>query len=108
MGFTIKVLSNDLGRLSKELRPKASAIVKKTAFEIEASAKQRAAVDTGAMRSSITTTMDGDLSATVSVGAEYGPYQEYGTAFQPGTPFMTPAAEAARAPYAAAMRKILE
>ena len=53
--------------------------------------------------------MEGDLEAVVSVGAEYGVYQEYGTSRMPAQPYLTPAVEANRRPFhqatAAAVKK---
>lgn len=108
MGFTITLTNNHLTRIAAELRPKASAIVRKTAFQIEADAKQRAAVDTGAMRGSIQAVMDTDLEATIAVGVDYAAYVEYGTYKMPAQPYMTPAAEAARPSFDAAFQKIAE
>lgn len=73
-----------------------SALVRKTAFDIEADAKALAPVDTGALQSSISTTISGSTTLTTAeIGptVEYGIYQEYGTSTQPGTPFMGPAAD---------------
>lgn len=108
MSFTVR-LSNNFGKIADGLRPKAAAVVSKIAHTIEADAKSRAAVDTGAMRASISVVMDGDLSATIAPTVDYAVFVEYGTSRgAPAQPFMTPAAEAARQPFEAAMAKILE
>lgn len=108
MGFRVIVKQNDLARIAAELRPRASAVVRKTALDIEADAKGRAPVDTGALRNSIQTTMDGDLSASVGTNIEYAPFQEMGTHRMAAHPFMTPAAEAHRQPFIDAMSAVVE
>lgn len=75
---------------------KGSAILRKTAFDIEADAKVLAPVDTGTLRSSISTTITGDgrhgtMTAEIGPTVDYGIYQEYGTSTQSGKPFMGPA-----------------
>ena len=137
MAITITVTSNRLAEMGAKLPGAVSQIVKKSAFDLEAKAKALAPVDTGNMKSTIRTDItDGGMSATVSVGAEYGAHVEYGTqphvirprngkylAFpgsgggtvfatevnHPGTraqPFMTPAAEHVRPSFIAAFRSL--
>jgi HK97 gp10 family phage protein len=84
---------NNLPRITSRLPKRVSEIVKKTAFAIESEAKQLAPVDTGALRNSIQTHIDGPLKAEVGSVLEYAEYQEYGTRHQHGTPFLTPAAD---------------
>lgn len=74
----------------------AATVLRKTASDIEADAKALAPVDTGALRSSISTTITGDgrggaMTAEIGPTVEYGVFQEYGTSTQSGTPFMGPA-----------------
>jgi|SRR6185312_14966042 len=102
------------------------ALVKKTAFDVEASAKGNAAVDTGFMRSSIyvKTEDSSDNSAggkdafpeveipehnaaLIPVGAVYGIFVEYGTHKMGAQPFMTPAVEQARQPFLDALRLVV-
>lgn len=47
-------------------------------------------VDTGTLRDSIEVVANGD-TADVVVGAEYGPYVEFGTSDTPAQPFLRPA-----------------
>lgn len=73
-----------------------SAVLRRTAYAIEADAKALAPVDTGALQESISTTLVGDgrtgaMGAEIGPTVEYGVYQEYGTSTQSGTPFMGPA-----------------
>lgn len=47
-----------------------------------------------------------DQTAYVAVGATYGEYVEYGTVHMPAQPYMTPAIEAVRPSFEAALGKI--
>ena len=107
MSITVKVSLNRFGALSSQLRQGVDAIVQTTAAAIEGDAKQRAPVDTGFLRNSIQTRKVGEAEAMVEVGASYGVHQEYGTVHQTGTPFLTPAAEAQRAPFEARLKQVL-
>ncbi len=108
MAITVKVTSNRLSALSKKFLSGVRAAVSDTAHAIEADAKQRAPVDTGLLRSSIQARKIGDAEAVVEVGADYGVHQEYGTHKMSAQPFLTPAAEAQRAPFEARLKKVLD
>lgn len=76
---------------------RVSAIVRKTAHDIEATAKELAPVDTGHLRSSIGVDIfreDGALIvAEIGPTADYGPYVEYGTHRAGPQPYMGPSAD---------------
>jgi len=84
---------NDLPRIASRIEKALSQLVKKHAFGIEARAKQLAPVDTGLLRNSLQTKVDGPLKATVGTNVSYAEYQEFGTRHQKGKPFLTPAAD---------------
>lgn len=84
---------NHLPRIASRLDKALSNLVKKTAFAIEAKAKQLAPVDTGLLRGSVTTQVEGPFKARVGTGVEYATYQEFGTRYQKGKAFLTPAAD---------------
>jgi HK97 gp10 family phage protein len=84
---------NNLPRITSQLQRALSELVRKTAFSIEAKAKQLAPVDTGLLRNSITTNIESPTKATVGTNIEYAPYQEFGTRHQKGKAFLTPAAD---------------
>jgi HK97 gp10 family phage protein len=84
---------NNLPRISSQIERALSAAIKKAAFSIEAHAKTLAPVDTGLLRNSIQTTIDGPTKATIGTNVEYAAAQEFGTRFQKGTSFLTPAAD---------------
>jgi HK97 gp10 family phage protein len=80
----------------------ASQIVRAAAFLCQRVAIQKAPVDTGFLRSSITvgrvgggSSRPGDMDAQVGPEASYGGYVEYGTSNAGAQPYMTPAAEQA-------------
>lgn len=80
--------------LAETLVPRASAVVRKVAFDTEADAKVLAPVDTGNLRNSITTAVTGDgLTAAVVATASYAPFVELGTSRMAPQPFMGPATD---------------
>ena len=87
------VSKNDLPRIASQIERALSQLLRKHAFGIEAKAKALAPVDTGLLRNSVQTKIDGPLKATVGTNIEYAPYQEFGTRHQRGKPFLTPAAD---------------
>ncbi|MCW5933969.1 MAG: HK97 gp10 family phage protein [Fimbriimonadia bacterium] len=107
-----------------------SQVVRKTAFDIEAEAKKRVPVDTGALKNSIHTVTDttsgwsaaratnppdnpffGEirprqpLEAIVAVGQHYGAPVEYGSAGRPAKPYLAPATEQMRPVFDLAVRE---
>lgn len=107
VSITVELRSNRLAAIAAGMMPKARALVGKTVFDVEAQAKTRAPVDTGALRNSIHGTMTGATEGEVTTGVEYAVYQEYGTVYQSGQPFMRPAAEAVRPAFEAGARQIV-
>lgn len=115
--ITAQVNLSALQGLEQKIQDAAALVVRKTAFKIEADAKQLAPVDTGALRASIftvTTTASGrggamasavilrpgasaarfdqspsPYEAFVVVGVEYGIYQEFGSGGRPGRFYLT-------------------
>jgi HK97 gp10 family phage protein len=116
---------NNWNKAAEALRPAVKAVVKKTAFDIQAQAQSRAPVDTGFLRNSVyTQTSDSssyrggekalpeiagpssETEAYVAVGAEYGVYVELGTSRQSAQPYFYPAIEAIRPGFDKAMEAI--
>lgn len=102
------VINSRLGAIAAEAIPKASAAIRKTAFDIERGAAERSRVDTGAMKGSWQTQPLGALHARVANGQEYAIYNEYGTSKMSAQPMARPAAHAAEAPFLAAMKQVFE
>jgi len=87
---------SELQSLINEANPRARDIIRKIAFRAEGHMKQRAAVDTGAMRNSIDTEILNDgLTAHVGPHVNYAIFQELGTHKMAAHPFVTPGLEAA-------------
>lgn len=106
--FKMRIEMNKLPGIGPQTHRKLGLVVKKTAFDVEADAKPRAPVDTGNLRNSIQAQSTGELSAEVNVGAEYGPYVEFGTHKMAAQPYLSPAVEAQRGSFEAAVKKVLE
>jgi HK97 gp10 family phage protein len=68
----------------------AGTIVAKTAFDMQATAQTIVAVDTGNLKNSISTDIEG-LTAEIGPTAEYGQYVEDGTSTQAPQPYLGPA-----------------
>lgn len=105
---SVRVVFNGLPALRGRVRENAGRIVQATALSVETDAKSRAPVDTGTLRRSIHTVMVTPVSATVGTDLNYAIFQEYGSQGRAPRPYLTPAAEAARPRFVAAMRKLLE
>lgn len=86
----INKLAVDLGEAGVKAVPLASAAVGKTALAIEADAKAFCPVDTGNLRSSISTTHRA-LEAEIGPTAEYGVYVELGTSVMAPQAYLGPA-----------------
>ena len=71
----------------------------KAAVAVELAAKRFAPVDTGRLRASISHTVERDDKGPVAfIGSNvnYAIYQELGTRYQPGTPYLRPALHSLR------------
>ena len=68
-------------------------VIRRNTSQAQAKAMRLAAVDTGFMKRSITMRVDvTGLAGYIVAGAEYSPYQEFGTRYMTGKAFMQPAA----------------
>lgn len=109
----LRALSVELGTVPKVAGKLAKTVVKKTAKDIESTAKTLAPVDTGFLRSSIGTsdlrnvTQDSP-TAEVVASASYSPYLEFGTSRMAPQPFMRPAADKHADAFEQAMAQIIE
>jgi HK97 gp10 family phage protein len=75
---------------------KAAVVVRRYALEVERFGKLFAPVDTGALKNSITTDVEGDgrfgaITASVGPTVHYGKYVEYGTRYMAPQAYMGPA-----------------
>ena len=87
-------LKSRLPTVAAELRPRVGRAVKATAQDIEEDARQRAPVDTGALRDSLETSRAGAASYRVGTPLFYSRFVELGTVHAAAKPFLIPAAEA--------------
>lgn len=69
----------ELDRLTAQLEPKAESLIAATAHQVEAVAKTRVPVDTGALKSSIQAGKAGRLRWLVNVAQDYAVHVELGT-----------------------------
>jgi HK97 gp10 family phage protein len=88
-----RVKANRVSAVSDEVRRELGHSVERAALNVVGRAKVLAPVDTGYLRNSIEQQKTGDLEHTVSVGAEYGAYVNFGTRHMAARPFLTQAVE---------------
>lgn len=131
-GVEILVVYDRFPEIAVGLEKAISQVVRKAAFDIQAYAASIAPVDTGFLKSSIyvvtkaastygigvanppqgafmmdeVPTPNSDQEAIIAVGANYGVYLEFGTVHMDAQPYMTPAAEAIRPSFEAALSQI--
>lgn len=94
--LSFAVRSNRISDVSRRYGELLENEVERTARNVQARAVSQAPVDTGFLRASIEAAMSGVLEWTVSVGAEYGAYVNFGTRRMAPRPFFTNAVEAER------------
>lgn len=93
MGFDtseLQALAVDLEKSGAKVIERARLAVAKVALDVEATAKTLAPVDTGNLKNSISSEIDG-LTAEVSASTSYSDYVEYGTSRMAAQPYMGPA-----------------
>ncbi|MGC0144938.1 HK97-gp10 family putative phage morphogenesis protein [Pseudactinotalea sp. Z1732] len=102
-----QALAADLRAAGSRAEPLARAAVAATATMLQAQAQGAAPVDTGFLRSSISTTNRG-LEAEVGPTAHYGIYQEMGTSRMGPQPYLFPALDRVTPMFEAAMAQVIE
>lgn len=101
----LRALSATLATAGAAHRAAATAVVAKTAADIEATAKNLAPVDTGTLKSSITRDVRG-LEAEIGPTVNYALYVEAGTSRAAPQPFLGPATDMHTPEFEAALGKI--
>ena len=102
-------LAHDLAAVPVTVLPKARQAMRKALADIQAGAQNRVPVDTGFLRSSISTSTQGNGhfgSGEVGPTANYGGYVENGTSRQRPQPYLRPATDAVLPGYHAALEQI--
>jgi HK97 gp10 family phage protein len=93
----VKLSYKGIDQLMRHLKRAATledvkAVVKTNTAEMTEKMQNKAPVDTGYLRRSITMNIsEGGLVGMVTPRAEYAPYLEYGTRFMAAQPFVKPA-----------------
>ena len=109
MSVTIKVTFDKFPQIAAAMPEKTSQVVRKASFDIEGQAKDRAPVDTGALKNSISTEFENNgLIGIIAPHVEYATFVEFGTKRMSAQPFMTPAAEAVAPAFISAMKQMLQ
>ena len=108
MSVTISVTFDKFPQIAAAMPEKTSQVVRKATFDIEGQAKNRAPVDTGALKNSISTEFeDNGLTGIIAPHMEYATFVEFGTKRMSAQPYMTPAAEAVAPAFVSAMKEML-
>jgi len=108
MAAKIVIKYNRLPQIAERLPEAVSAIVRKAAFDVEASAKAVVPVDTGKLKNSITSEFPSQTKAIVAPHTDYAAYVEYGTRKQRAKPYMRPAAEKVAPAFIEACKRLEE
>jgi HK97 gp10 family phage protein len=116
----VRIDASDLNRLSADLAAAgarvgagASAVVRSSAYRVEAGAEQFAPVDTGNLRNGIGTDFVGDgrggsIEAQVGPTASYAPFVELGTSRMAPHAFLGPAFDRVQPDFVAALEQLAE
>lgn len=105
ISIRVGIITNRFGELGTRLPQRTADAIRAAVDETAQQARQRAPVDTGELRDSIQGRVINQFSGEVVATADHAIFQEYGTRFQPAQPYLTPAAEAVRPQYLAAVAK---
>ena len=101
----LNTLAVDLGKTGPLVVLRAQKVIIKTAHDIEATSKQMAPVDTGALRNSIGVDVY-PLQAVIGPTVNYAEFLEYGTSRMAPYAFMGPALDRHNPAFFAAMEII--
>ncbi len=107
MAIDLKKLAGFFAARQTEAAQEAKKLVAASAIELENRAKMMAAVDTGAMRSSIHHEItNGGYTAVIGPSVYYALFQEYGTHKMGAQPFMGPATAAVEPKFIEGLKQI--
>jgi HK97 gp10 family phage protein len=92
----VQIIYNHSQAASQQVQKQLSEIIQAATYAVEADAKKRAPVDTGALRNSIQSSFPTPKTGVVSASVEYAPYVELGTIHNKPQPFLFPALKAVK------------
>jgi HK97 gp10 family phage protein len=92
--------------LGEKMAEQGDAVCAKFATDISNSAAVAAPYEFGVLSSSVETARLGQALYRVNVGADYGPYQEFGTRYMRPQPYLVPASRYWYNPFHDAMRAV--
>lgn len=105
---TVRVVTNRIPEAQSAMHKAVVDQVAKSAYEVEARAKQLSPVLTGTLRRSITTQIaTGGLRAVVGPSVSYGIWVEFGSRHGAAQPYMRPAAALVLPRFADQLKAIL-
>ena len=93
---------------SRKVMAQSGKVVKNNAELVQRFARVYAPRDTGFLESQINTSYPQVLEAHINAEAAYSGYQEYGTRFQTGKPFMRPALKVIEPKFKQDMNNVLK
>jgi HK97 gp10 family phage protein len=111
---TVKIKLEGDKELKRMLRKcqnkgKIQACVKRSGATLQRTAMQKAPVDTGTLKRSITLQLtDGGMTAEVQPTVHYGAYVELGTRYMSARPYLRPALETAGAELKANITRVVQ
>lgn len=112
MSDELRRLAADISRAAASTGQRAQLVVRKTALDIERTAKNMVPVDTGNLKGSIghsdlrTVGRSGSMAVEIGPTANYGEFVELGTSRMAPQPYMGPAADAHAPSFEQAMRQL--
>lgn len=89
MTISVRIQLEKMDKITPAIQKSIMRGIDKVRFNMERDAKIFAPRATGALKASIRSTRRG-FTATIQDNVHYGVYQEFGTRYQKGTPFMKP------------------
>lgn len=104
-------LQHRLEASTAQVRAGAARVTRAAGARVERDAKIAAPVDTGYLRNSISARITGNANtstATVSAGANYGAYVEFGTSRMSPQPYMIPAFDRNKQPFIQALQQLVD
>lgn len=108
----LRRLSTDIAQAARGTGAKAQQVVRKTAYDIERTAKNLVPVDTGNLKGSIghsdarSVGRSGTLAVEIGPTANYGIFVEAGTSRMAPKPYMGPAADQHEPAFMQAMQQL--